>query len=489
MHRTTQPDEIYNLAAQSHVKVSFELPEYTAAASGMVRGGGGVLWRCAACALRLCASLLCCVRTPSRTPSARGVCHTPTQGALNLLEAVRGAGLADKARIYQASTSEMFGKVHEVPQSETTPFHPRSPYGVAKVYAFWIFVNYRCAACAACCVTRLLAASQACARCGMCVHAHMPPPAQPQTQPPPSPPPPPYTHTHNHHHHTTAGRESYNMFCTNGILFNHESPRRGETFVTRKITMAAARIKLGLQDCVQLGNLDAKRDWGHARDYVKAMWLILQQDKPDDFVVATGGGRGVRRVCVCELRYVHARTRRTRRWLPGGRGHGLPARVAAALLCVDHARALCVRAAATRAGKTTTVREFCEMSFARAGMPLRWEGVETQEVGVVASGEHAGKVVVRISERFFRPAEVDLLLGDPTKARTVLGWDPDTMTPVDKLCEEMVDADIELAKMELARNDLRKKLKVRVWGPRARWTGEGAWWWPACWECGRSAAA
>jgi GDPmannose 4,6-dehydratase len=289
--KTTQPDEIYNLAAQSHVKVSFELPEYTAAASGM--------------------------------------------GALNLLEAVRGSGLSEKTRIYQASTSEMFGKVHEVPQKETTPFHPRSPYGVAKVYAYWIFVNYR---------------------------------------------------------------ESYNMFTCNGILFNHESPRRGETFVTRKITMAAARIKMGLQDCVQLGNLDAKRDWGHARDYVYAMWLILQHDKPDDFVVATG--------------------------------------------------------------KTTTVRDFCQMAFTRAGMPLRWEGEGVSERGMVASGEHAGKVVVKVSERFFRPAEVELLLGDPTKTREVLGWDPDKMTAVDKLCEEMVDSDIELAKMELAKIDLKKKLKV-----------------------------
>jgi GDPmannose 4,6-dehydratase len=193
-------------------------------------------------------------------------------------------------------------------------------------------------------------------------------------------------------------RESYNMFTCNGILFNHESPRRGETFVTRKITMAAARIKMGLQEQVQLGNLDAKRDWGHARDYVYAMWLILQHDKPDDFVVATG--------------------------------------------------------------KTTTVRDFCQMAFTRAGMPLRWEGEGVSERGIVASGEHAGKVVVKVSERFFRPAEVELLLGDPTKTREVLGWDPDKMTAVDKLCEEMVDSDIELAKMEMAKNDLKKKLKV-----------------------------
>ncbi|WIA08999.1 hypothetical protein OEZ85_008413 [Tetradesmus obliquus] len=289
--KLTQPDEIYNLAAQSHVKVSFELPEYTAAASGM--------------------------------------------GALNLLEAVRGAGLADKTRIYQASTSEMFGKVHEVPQSETTPFHPRSPYGVAKVYAFWIFVNYR---------------------------------------------------------------ESYNMFCCNGILFNHESPRRGETFVTRKITMAAARIKLGLQDCVSLGNLDAKRDWGHAKDYVEAMWRILQQDKADDFVVATG--------------------------------------------------------------ITTTVRAFCEWSFNRAGLPLRWEGEGVNERGIVASGEHEGKVVVKVSERFFRPAEVELLLGDPAKAKAVLGWHPEQLTSVEKLCEEMVDADMELAKLEIMNVEMKKKLKV-----------------------------
>jgi GDPmannose 4,6-dehydratase len=188
------------------------------------------------------------------------------------------------------------------------------------------------------------------------------------------------------------------MFCCNGILFNHESPRRGETFVTRKITMAAARIKMGLQDTVYLGNLDAKRDWGHAKDYVEAMWRILQQDKPDDFVVATG--------------------------------------------------------------KTTTVRAFCEMSFNRVGMPLRWEGEGVSERGIVASGEHEGKVVVAVSERFFRPAEVDLLLGDPTKAKTVLGWHPEQLTSVERLCEEMVDADLGLAKLEIMNMDMKKKLKV-----------------------------
>lgn len=288
--KEVMPDEIYNLAAQSHVKVSFELPEYTAMATGL--------------------------------------------GALNLLEAIKAAGLMNKVRVYQASSSEMFGKVHEVPQKETTPFHPRSPYGAAKVYAYWIFVNYR---------------------------------------------------------------ESYNMFCSNGILFNHESPRRGETFVTRKITMAAARIKLGIQDCLYLGNMDSLRDWGHARDYVQAMWLILQHDKPDDFVVATG--------------------------------------------------------------KMTSVRDFCQMSFTELGMPLRFEGEGVNEVGIIASGEKAGQVVVRVSEKFFRPAEVDQLLGDPTKAKNLLGWDPSKLTSVEDLCKDMVNSDLMLAQEEL---DLKAKRNGRL---------------------------
>ncbi|KAK9840561.1 hypothetical protein WJX81_001307 [Elliptochloris bilobata] len=274
--RDTQPQEVYNLGAQSHVQVSFQLPQYTADASGV--------------------------------------------GVMNLLEAIRATGLEASMRVYQASTSELYGKVHAVPQDEETPFHPRSPYAVAKLYGFWAIKNYR---------------------------------------------------------------EAYNIYACNGILFNHESPRRGEIFVTRKVTMAAARIKLQKQECLYLGNIDAKRDWGHARDYVQCMWLMLQQEKPDDYVVATG--------------------------------------------------------------QTTTVRRFVEMAFERAGLPIRWEGEagSVAEMGVVASGPRSGETVVRIDPKYFRPAEVDLLLGDPAKAKRVLGWDPQ-QTSLEQLCNEMVDADIAM---------------------------------------------
>jgi len=269
-----RPDEVYNLAAQSHVAVSFESPEYTA--------------------------------------------DTDALGTLRLLEAIRIAGLGESARFYQASTSEMFGKVRETPQTETTPFHPRSPYGVAKVYAYWITVNYR---------------------------------------------------------------EAYGMFACNGILFNHESPVRGETFVTRKITRAVARIKLGLQDVLYLGNLDSKRDWGHAEDYVNAMWLMLQQPAPDDFVIATG--------------------------------------------------------------QTHSVREFCERAFAEADIALSWEGKGTDEVGVDAA---SGKVLVRVDPRYFRPSEVELLLGDAGKARKILGWSPSV--GMEKLAAEMVRKDLKAAERD-----------------------------------------
>ncbi|CAL5224100.1 g6729 [Coccomyxa viridis] len=274
--RMTQPDEIYNLGAQSHVQVSFELPQYTAEVSGVA--------------------------------------------VMHMLEAIRSTGLEKTTRFYQASTSELYGKVHAVPQNEETPFHPRSPYGVAKLYGFWAVKNYR---------------------------------------------------------------EAYDMFCCNGILFNHESPRRGEIFVTRKITMAVANIKLGKQECLLLGNVDAKRDWGHARDYVYCMWLMLQQQEPDDFVIGTG--------------------------------------------------------------ETTTVRKFAELAFARAGIPIRWEGPPgVTETGVISEGERAGQVVVRISPKYFRPSEVDLLLGDPTKAKTKLGWNP-KKTSLQQLVNEMVDADLDMA--------------------------------------------
>lgn len=268
-----QPDEIYNLAAQSHVKVSFDVPEYTAEADAI--------------------------------------------GTLRMLEAVRILGMEKKTKIYQASTSELYGKVQEVPQSETTPFYPRSPYGVAKQYGFWITKNYR---------------------------------------------------------------ESYGMFAVNGILFNHESERRGETFVTRKITLAAARIAQGFQDKLYLGNLDARRDWGYAKDYVECMWLILQHDTPEDFVIATG--------------------------------------------------------------ETRTVREFTEAAFAHAGVQLRWEGEGVDEKGIDVA---TGRVLVEVSPEFFRPAEVDLLLGDPTKARETLGWNP-RKTSFDELVKIMTEHDMELVK-------------------------------------------
>lgn len=265
----TQPTEVYNLGAQSHVKVSFEMAEYTGDVDGL--------------------------------------------GTLRLLDAIRTCGLEKHVRFYQASTSELYGKVVETPQSETTPFYPRSPYGCAKLYAYWIAVNYR---------------------------------------------------------------ESYGMFACNGILFNHESPRRGRTFVTRKITRAVADIKLGKQSCLYLGNLDALRDWGHARDYVEGMWRILQQDQPDDFVLATG--------------------------------------------------------------ETHSVREFVEKSFAHVGVTLRWEGKDEQEHAIdVASG----KIVVRVDSKYFRPAEVELLHGNPAKAERVLGWK--RQVDFDSLVKEMVDADLK----------------------------------------------
>jgi GDPmannose 4,6-dehydratase len=277
-----QPDEIYNLGAQSHVAVSFESPEYTANSDAM--------------------------------------------GALRLLEAIRILGMGERVRFYQASTSEMFGKVQEVPQRETTPFYPRSPYGVAKLYGHWITVNYR---------------------------------------------------------------ESYGMYACSGILFNHESPRRGETFVTRKITRALARVFLGLDDCLYLGNLNARRDWGHARDYVEAQWLMLQQDEPDDYVIATG---------------------------------------------VQH-----------------SVREFVELAASRLGMQIKWHGEGEQERGVLASAPaecaaQPGTMIVAVDPRYFRPAEVETLLGDPSKARAKLGWKP--RTSFDDLVSEMVESDMQQARRD-----------------------------------------
>ena len=272
-----KPDEIYNLAAQSHVKVSFDVPEFTA--------------------------------------------DTDANGVLRLLEAVRTAGIADTCRIYQASTSELFGKVVEIPQKETTPFYPRSPYGVAKLYAFWIMKNYR---------------------------------------------------------------ESYGMYLANGILFNHESERRGETFVTRKITLAAARIAAGHQDKLYLGNLDALRDWGYARDYVECMWLILQQPEPDDYVIATG--------------------------------------------------------------ECHSVREFCTLAFAEVGINLRWEGKGLEEKGIAEDG----RVLVEVDPKYFRPAEVERLLGDPSKAVRELGWNP-RKTSFEDLVKIMVRHDIEKVRKLYAR--------------------------------------
>ncbi|MDA1008265.1 MAG: GDP-mannose 4,6-dehydratase [Planctomycetota bacterium] len=278
-----QPDEIYNLAAQSHVAVSFEEPEYTANADGI--------------------------------------------GALRVLEAIRILGLGKKTRFYQASTSELYGLVQEIPQKETTPFYPRSPYAVAKLYAYWITVNYR---------------------------------------------------------------EAYGIYACNGILFNHESPVRGETFVTRKITRAVARIALGLQDCLYLGNMSALRDWGHARDYVEMQWRMLQQEKPEDFVIATG------------VQY--------------------------------------------------SVRQFVEFGAAELGITMRWEGQGVDEQGIVVSvkGDKAsckpGAVIVRVDPRYFRPTEVETLLGDPTKAHAKLGWKP--TTTLAQLVAEMVSADYLSAKRD-----------------------------------------
>jgi GDPmannose 4,6-dehydratase len=276
-----QPDEVYNLGAQSHVQVSFETPEYTANADAV--------------------------------------------GALRLLEAIRLLGLTDKTRFYQASTSELYGLVQETPQTEKTPFYPRSPYGVAKLYAYWITVNYR---------------------------------------------------------------ESYGIFACNGILFNHESPLRGETFVTRKITRAATKISLGLQDKLWLGNLDARRDWGHAKDYVEAMWLMMQHPDPEDFVIATG--------------------------------------------------------------VTTSVRDFCRMTFRELGAELKFQGEGVTEIGIIAQSTNPnftpGQEVIAVDPRYFRPAEVDLLVGDATKAKTKLGWQ--AKHSLAELVSEMVQSDLHLFQKE-----------------------------------------
>jgi GDPmannose 4,6-dehydratase len=269
-----QPDEIYNLAAQSHVGVSFETPEYTA--------------------------------------------NSDALGTLRILEAIRILGLEKKTRFYQASTSEMYGKVQEIPQRETTPFYPRSPYGAAKVYAYWITVNYR---------------------------------------------------------------EAYGLFACNGILFNHESPLRGETFVTRKITRGLARIKEGLQDCLYLGNLDSLRDWGHARDYIKAQWLMLQQDEPEDFVIATG--------------------------------------------------------------EQHSVREFVTKAASELGLEIEWSGSGIAEQGI---DKTTGNAIVKVDPRYFRPTEVDTLLGDPSKARAKLGWAPEV--PFSELVREMVEEDLAAARRD-----------------------------------------
>jgi GDPmannose 4,6-dehydratase len=278
-----QPDEIYNLAAMSHVAVSFEEPEYTANADGI--------------------------------------------GTLRILEAIRLLGLTKKTKIYQASTSELYGLVQQVPQSETTPFYPRSPYAVAKLYAYWITVNYR---------------------------------------------------------------EAYNMFACNGILFNHESPNRGETFVTRKITRATAKIALGIDNCLYLGNLNSKRDWGHAKDYIEGMYLILQQEKPEDYVLATG--------------------------------------------------------------ITTTIRDFVKMSFMELGIELKFRGEDDQEEGFVISNKgdynvNIGDVVVKVDPKYYRPTEVDLLIGNPEKAMTKLGWKP--KYDLQMLVKEMVSSDLEIFKKSI----------------------------------------
>ena len=284
-----KPDEIYNLGAMSHVKVSFDAPEYTA--------------------------------------------NVDAIGTLRILEAIRLLGLESKTKFYQASTSELYGLIQETPQSEKTPFYPRSPYGVAKLYAYWICVNYR---------------------------------------------------------------EAYNIFAANGILFNHESPRRGETFVTRKITRAVCRMALGMQDKLYLGNLEAQRDWGHAKDYVEGMWRILQQDTPDDFVLATG--------------------------------------------------------------VTTSIRAFLKIAFGRLGVELEYKGTGVKEKGFVASASKQefnfteGQELINIDERYFRPTEVDLLVGDPTKAKEVLGWKP--TYDLRAMIVEMIDHDLDIARQEL---DMKRK--------------------------------
>ena len=270
-----QPDEIYNLAAQSHVAVSFECPEYTADVDAL--------------------------------------------GPLRILEAIRALKLENKTKFYQASTSELYGKVREIPQTITTPFYPRSPYAVAKLYAYWITVNYR---------------------------------------------------------------ESYGIFACNGVLFNHESPLRGETFVTRKITIGLCNIKVGLQKCLYLGNLDAKRDWGHARDYVEMQWLMLQQESPRDYVIATG--------------------------------------------------------------EQHSVREFVEIACKKLSIPLTWQGDGVDTIGLDSS---TGEVILRVDPRYFRPAEVETLLGDPTEASTILGWKP--KTSFEELVEEMIEEDLKTAKSSL----------------------------------------
>ena len=283
----TQPDEIYNLAAQSHVAVSFEEPEYTANADGT--------------------------------------------GVLRVLEAIRSLGLENKTRFYQASTSELYGKVQEVPQTEKTPFYPRSPYAVAKLYAYWITINYR---------------------------------------------------------------EAYGIYACNGILFNHESPLRGETFVTRKITRALARISLGAQDCLYLGNMDAKRDWGHAKDYVRMQWLMLQQEKAEDFVIATG--------------------------------------------------------------EQYSVREFVEIACTKLGLTVTWRGEGAEEKGYDTDGNR----IVAVDAKYFRPTEVETLLGDATKAKTLLGWEPEIS--FDQLVTEMVDYDIAEAKVELQTGVLSRKVSELI---------------------------
>lgn len=286
----TQPDEIYNLGAMSHVKVSFDVPEYTANTDGI--------------------------------------------GTLRILDAVRLLGLVDKTRIYQASTSELYGLVQEVPQKETTPFYPRSPYAVAKMYAYWITVNYR---------------------------------------------------------------EAYNMYACNGILFNHESPLRGETFVTRKITRGIAQMALGLQETLYMGNIDSKRDWGHAKDYVEAMWLMLQQDKPEDFVISTG--------------------------------------------------------------ITTSVRDFIKLAFAEVGVTLEFKGNGVDEMAIVSESHNPdfafkkGQIVIKIDPNYFRPTEVDLLIGDNSKAKAKLGWKP--KYNLEMLVKEMMEADLKIFQKEKLYNSLK----------------------------------